>query len=887
MPETGRKAVSAWEHECGEPPDPGRAGTVGELVDGLRRLKAWAGDPSYVTIVRRINTAWAAAGRPDSELARKPTVADCFKAGRRRLNTDLVIAVVAALHPDPGYVTQWRQALQVTAGQAQAAAQVRVQDRVPPDLAGFIGRTVELERLRQAVHDSAANGAVVVSAIVGMAGVGKSQLAVHAAHQLAGEQLFERVLFVNLRGFHPDPGQPPADPGAVLDGFLRLLGMPGQQIPPGLGARVAAYRARLVGTRTLVILDNAADADQARPLLPDTPGCPAIVTSRRDLTALHPAAHLTVDVLTPAEAARFLAESTPEVPVGGDPHAASRIASRCGHLPLALGLVAAHIRTRTGWTLTDHAGRLDDHHEHGRLEAGVELALDLSYQDLPSDRRRLLRLAALHPGQDIDPYAAAALLDVDLPTAQAHLQHLCQDNLLQSATPGRCTFHDLVRGYATARAGDDDPPAERRAALTRLFDYYLHAAATAMDALYPNESLRRPRIPTPGTPTPDVTGPDAARAWLDAEHLTLVAIVAHTATHGWRLHTIRLSATLFRYFDGGHHTDGLAVFGHALHAARHTGDPAGQAQALTGLGLVETLMGRYQLASEHLRQALDLLLQTGDETGRACVLSCFGFIALAEGRYRSAIDYYEQTLSLYRQLGNPVGVGRTLDNLGIAEERLGRYQEAVDYHEQALALSRRTGDDTSEATALGNLGHAQTLLGRYQEASDHLQQSLHRFRRVGHRSGEAWTLDSLGSLHTRLRQLAQAAAHYQHALAIHRETGDRDGEAWALNGLGEAAHADGRPTDALTNHTDAHRIAVEVGDRNQQARAHTGLAHAYEALGDAARARHHHQHAVTLYTDLGTTQPDQIRTDLTTVEDPRNTTAAAMSLSSSQSPTAV
>ncbi len=479
-------------------PDPGQAGTIDELVERLRRLKVWAGDPSYEVIAGRVHAAWAAAGRPAAELPGKNTVAECFKAGRRRMNPDLVAAVVGALHPDVGYVAQWRQSLRVVAGKAQAAAQVRVQDRLPQDLAGFTGRTAELARIRGALHQGRVNGAAaVISAIAGMAGVGKTQLAVHVGHLLANEKRFDRVLFVNLRGFHPDAAQPPADPAAVLDGFLRILGVPGQQIPHDLDARAAAYRDQLAGTRTLVMLDNAADADQVRPLLPHATGCPVLVTSRCDLTDLHPATHLTVDVFTPAESRQYLTGAAPQTPVGDDPDAAARIAARCGHLPLALGLVAGHIRAKPGWTLTDHADRLDEHHHHGRLDTGIQAALDLSYQHLPTDQQRLLRLMALHPGQDIDAYAAAALADTDLDTAQAHLDNLYRDHLLQQTAPGRYTFHDLVRAYATSRASDDDPPPQRRAALTRLFDFYLAVAATAMDTLYPAEAHRRPHVPRP------------------------------------------------------------------------------------------------------------------------------------------------------------------------------------------------------------------------------------------------------------------------------------------------------------------------------------------------------------------------------------------------------
>jgi tetratricopeptide (TPR) repeat protein len=858
------QAVDAFE----ELPDPGLAASLDDLVERLRLLKVWAGDPSYEQITGRVNAAWRAAGRPASELVGKTTVVNCFRPGRRRVNPDLVVAVVAALHPDVGYVAQWRQTLQVIGGQATAAAQVRVQNELPPQLANFTGRAAELDRLSQALHQSAAGGrAVAISAIAGMAGVGKTQLAIHAGHLLAAEKLVDRVLFVNLRGFHPDPTQPPADPAAVLDGFLRLLGVPGQQIPHDLPARAVAYRARLAGTRTLIVLDNAADADQVRPLLPDIPGCPVLVTSRRDLADLNPATHLAVDVFTPDEALAFLSQAAAGVPVGADPHAAARIAGRCGHLPLALSLLTAHLRDTPGWTLTDHADRLDERHHQQRLDSGVQLALDVSYRHLPADRQRLLRLVSLHPGQDLDPYAAAALAGTDLPTAQAQLHHLRRDHLLQDAGPGRYILHDLVRAYATDRAGDEDPPPARRAALTRLFDFYLATAAAAMDTLHPAVSHLRPRIPPPATPMPDVAAPDTAHAWLDIERSILVAVAAHTAAHGWPTHTTRLSGTLFRYLDGGYHTNALAIHGQALRAAQDTNDLAGQSHALTSLGTAHLMLGRHGPAADHFHQALHLAERAGDVAGQVRALGNLGIVEAHLGRHQSAAGHFEQALALYRQAGDRSGEAHTLTNLGIVERRLGRYQPAADHYQQALALYRQAGHRSGEANTLNSLGIVETKLGRHGPATGHLHQALALYRQLGDRTGEAWTLDSLGILHTGLGQPTEATACFQQALAVFHETGERRGTACALNGLGEVAHTTGHPTDALTHHTAAHTIATDIDDRYQQARAHTGLARTHHTLGNPERARHHHQHALALYTDLGGPEADQIRAHLAAIDD--------------------
>ncbi|MET0491606.1 MAG: tetratricopeptide repeat protein [Actinoplanes sp.] len=800
-------------------PDPARAGSLAELVERLRRLKVWAGNPSYETIKERVNTAWTAAGRPAGELVCKSTVAYCFRSGRRRLDTDLVIAVVQALHPDTGYVTAWRQALRVVGGEIEAVSQVRVQGSLPQDLAGFTGRTDQLDRLR---HAAQSGQAVVISAIEGMAGVGKTQLAVHAGHLLHRQQPFDRVLFVNLRGFDPDPAQPPADPAAVLDGFLRLLGLPGQQIPYDLDARAAAYRDRLTGTRALVVLDNAATTEQVRPLLPDTPGCLALVTSRRRLADL-PATHLSVNVFTPDDALAFLARAVPETPTGPDPHALARIARRCGYLPLALSLVTGHIRSTPGWTLTDHADRLDERHHDRRLDTGIELALHLSYQNLPADQRRLLRLLALHPGQDLDAYAAAALAGTDLDAARARLYDLRDDHLLLQAAPGRYTFHDLTRAYAAIRATDEEPPPERRAALTRLFDYYLAATAAAMNTLHPAEALVRPQILPAGTPTPGLADTGRAREWLDTERPALVAVAVHAATRGLPAHATLLSRLLQRYLAAnGHNADALTVHHHGYQAAGQSGDPIGQAHALIDIGFAYARLSRHEPAAESMQQAVTLL-----------------------GHHDS-----------------PAGHGRPVHDPG-------------DRSARALAMFRQLDDRVGEAYALTGLGLIHLQAGRPTSAVEHLQQALILFAQVGDNVGETWTLDGLGLVHLRLGRHDQAAEHYERALAICRKAGDRYGEARVLNGLGEAAHTIGRTVEALNHHSAAHAVVAGTGDRAQHARALTGIGRAHRTLGNKVLAREHYQHALAIYTDLGMPEADQLRTDLATIGPaPRGTSSS-------------
>ena len=815
----------------GGAPDPGRAATIDDVVTSLRALKVWAGDPSYEVIRGRVDEAWQAAGRPAAEAARRTTIADCFKTGRRRLNADLVIAIVRALHPEPGYQAQWQQALRVVAGEAGASAQVRVLDELPAPLPGFTGRVAEIDRLRAASS--------AVAAISGMAGVGKTQLAVRVGHALAADKPFDRVLFVNLRGFHPDPSQPPADPDAVLDGFLRVLGLPGHRVPHDRPGRLAAYRELLAGRRVLVVLDNAADADQARPLLPETAGCLAIVTSRRLLTGLG-GTQLTLDVFTPPEAVALVTGA----PVGDDPLAAERIARRCGYLPLALGLVVGQIRARPGWTLTDHADRLDDR----RLETGVGLALDLSYQHLSPDRQRLLRRLALHPGQDLDAYAAAALAGSDLDATRADLRRLYEDQLIQSSGPDRYVLHDLVRDHAAARSLDEDSRAERHAARTRLFDLYLATAATAVETLFPAEA---PAAAPVGAPGPAVSEPGAARDWLDAERPALVAVAGHAAVNGWPEHATRLSTVLLRYLDGGHHGDALAVHDAARRAAQQAGDRPAEAGALINLGSAHRQLGRYAPAAEAYQQALVLFHAAGDHTGEARTLGNLALVEERLGRYRPAAEYSARAIELFRLTGNRAGEARALINLGIVEGRLGRHQPAADHLGEALTHYRTAEDRVGEATTLLNLGEVEQRRGATGPAAEHLDLALRLFRELGSPGGEAWTLAALGALEAHLGRPIPSADAYRQALGHFRDSGDLAGEACARNGLGEAARAGGQAVEALDHHHAAYDIATTIGVPDELARAHAGLGHAHRVLDDREQADHHLRHALALYSDLG------------------------------------
>ncbi|GAB1639725.1 tetratricopeptide repeat protein [Krasilnikovia sp. MM14-A1259] len=829
-------------------PDPGRASTLDELSACLRALKVWAGNRSYEAITARVN-----AGRLEAEVVGKTTVVDCFRPGRRRIDADLVVAVVDVLHPDPGYVHQWRQALRVVAGQAKAATQVRVQDILPQDLPEFAGRRPDIDAVRQIVQDRARESStVVISAFEGMAGVGKTKLAIHLGHVLAGERGFDRVMFVNLRGFHHDPAQPPADPAAVLDGFLRLLGVPGQQIPHRLHDRVSLYRRRLAGIRCLIVLDNAANEEQVRPLLPVTAGCVTLVTSRRSLSELDAVSRYPVDVFTEAEAVQYLATAAPDILAGDDPGAAVRIAHRCGYLPLALALVAGQLHAKPGWTLTDHADRLDERHQGRRLDSAVELAFDVSYRGLPAGERRLLRLLAQHPGQDFDAYAAAAATDTDVATAQSRLHRLCTEHLLQSTGPGRYTLHDLLRAFAATRAADEDRLTDRNAALTRLLDHYRATATAAANHLEPAAAPLPPQGPT----LVDLLELSDALRWLDAERANLLAVSRFAADQDWPAHAIDLSTILRRYLVGfGTHSETLSVHLQAAEAAERIGDDSGQAKATLNAAGVYLHQGRQAEALETSEQALQLFRKIDDQFMQAAALNSLGIAERHGGQYQDAISHFQESVDLQRRLGISTWQGTPLTNLGVVEYRMGRYHDALQHYREALCLVREQGDRLTELNLLALIGEVELALGRCDEADQRLARVLDTARELQYEYIEGSVLITVGCLHVARGDLRQADTAFRDALSICRNTGDRHNEAGAHNGLGELAQARGRFDEAVTEHTRALTVAVEV---DQQALAHAGLGRARQALGDHDEARRRYRKAQEIWARLNPAKADQV-----------------------------
>ena len=759
------------------------------------------------------------------------------------------------LHEDP--------ALTAPAGEtADGSRGLVVPAQLPAEVAAFTGRQAELSRLDALLRNEDGAGeaaAVVVSAVSGTAGVGKTALAVHWAHRIAGG-FPDGQLYANLRGYDPDLPISSAD---ALARFLGALGVPEPDIPTELDERAARYRTAVARRRVLIVLDNAFDAEQVRPLLPGSPTCLVLITSRDSLAGLvsrDGVRRIDLDLLSGADAVELLRRLI-GLRVDAEPEAAAALAELCARLPLALRIAAELAVAQADIPLSVLVTELSDRQRRLHLlgagddpKTAVSAVFSWSIAHLPAAVARVFRLAGRFPGADFDAHTLAALDGGDLPTARRHLDRLVRAHLVHRARPGRFGMHDLLRGYAIELSKVDNEDW-----LERLLDYHLAAAAAAMDGLHPAEAYRRPRISAPATPLPDLSDPVTARSWLDIERTCLVAIAGYALAHGRFAHPIGLSRILHRYLDGGHFIDALALHGYARQAAAHEHDRIAEAESLRSMGTAYLWLSRHEQAIDHLNAALDIFQETGDLGGQARSWNCLAIIEQMRGRPGPATEHITRALELFRRAGDLTGEADSLVNLGIFVQRQGDYPASADHLGEALALYEKVGSARGEASALNNLAMVHQRLGRHAEAAEAYERALTLNQRLGNRRGEAHAWDNLGVARTNAGRPDEATAHHLAALEVFREIGERDGEASALNGLGEAAQAVGRHGEAMARHAEALAVADQAGVLDQEARAYTGLGRVHQSQGDLDAARRHFTEALNRHTELGSPDADQVR----------------------------
>ncbi|GAA1940294.1 ATP-binding protein [Kitasatospora viridis] len=757
----------------GELPDPDKAVDLADYIGLLERLRVWAGDPSFRELAKRVGPFLA----PTQQVS-KSTIADMFQPGRRRLNQDLVVAVVRALGLDEDAVGRWRAACVRVHVQVKTGGPVGVFGQLPAELATFTGRRAELARLITAATgegngDDDGNGigakTVVISAIEGMAGVGKTQLAVHAAHELVRAGHFaDAQLHVNLRGFDPDLA--PADPSTVLEAFLRQLGVPAQQIPASLDERAVMYRDQLRSRNALVLLDNAANEEQVRDLIPAGAGCLVLITSRRSLAGLDGATPQLLDTFTDPEALDLLGRIAGRDRVAAEPEAAARIIDYCDRLPLALALTAARLRSRPAWSLAQLADRM----RTSRLETlraggrAIRPVFDLSYRDLTEPLRRVFRLIGQHPGPDFTPAMVAALAQIPVPAAEEALEQLLDEHLVRQSTPGRYELHDLLRAYALETAADTPESGEGPAALERLVQWFLRSAYRAA------KTMNAPVLPelTEGGDT-TALGFDsyaAALAWLDAEHANLIAVhgaaaAAQLYEPTWQLPVILAHFRNLRF----HRINSVDAHAVAAEAARARGDGTVLAWNLLGAGTALANMSRYEEQEDMFTEALGLYREAGDGRGAGWALLELGRLHNTRNRPAEAVTVLEQSIS--SNGGDPRHVMICQVNLGVAYYELGDVPAAYDYTQLALTGAREYGDRRAECILLSNVADLNLHLDRADRAHDVYAEQLRVAEQIGDLEQHGRGLAGLGNALKALGRLDEARASWQAAHAVLTEIG--------------------------------------------------------------------------------------------------------------------
>lgn len=737
--------------------------------------------------------------------------------------------------------------------QPGALAQRRVHTRsvaattpvLPHDIGSFTGRERDMAALMAAVDG--AGGVVGIYVIDGMAGVGKSAFAIHAAHLLT-PRFPNGQIFLQLHAH--TGGHRPVDATDALASLLLTSGVAAEQIPATLPERSALWRRHLAGKRVLLLLDDAASHEQVEPLLPGTPGSLALITSRRHLAALDGATSICLETLPSNEAAALLIRLAGRDDLDQADPAVEEINLLCGHLPLAIGMLARQLHHHATWSAAELARELAAARDRLELmhaeNLSVAAAFDLSYQDLTGEQRRLFRRLGLHPGTDVDPYAAAALDGSSVTTARRGLDDLFDHHLVIEPARNRYRMHDLIREYARALAQTDEHE-DRESVIVRLTDYYVSAAVAIgrhFNRGHQEASASPVEVPEPPTRK-------EAAQWMEAERANMHAVVDSAAMREWPAPGIEIATAMSGFLRiHGHWTQMRILHVTALETAQKAGYLRGQAEALTNLGIVQRLTGEYAAAAETLARALESCEAVGDQHGQAKALVALGIVQRLTVSYPTATATLTRAHDLHDRASDRLGQADALSELGCVQRLSGNHLAARASHERALRLYHDLGDRYGQADSLRYLGRVHQEAGNYESVASCYAAAVELYRGLADQLGQAHMFNYLGiAQHVSADYLA-AEATETGALELYRDLGHLLGQAEVLNNLGDM-YAVSDPGQARACHEQALEIARRIYAVLEEARALEGIGNIRITEAGTADESGYLRRALELYQQLG------------------------------------
>jgi tetratricopeptide (TPR) repeat protein len=723
--------------------------------------------------------------------------------------------------------------------------------QLPSDIADFTGRTTEIDIIRQQLLSGKS---LVISAVAGMPGVGKSALAIHVAQQLAESDFPDVQLYVDLRGADGDG----LEPRAVLAGFLRAFGFDDSNIPHDLQERASVYRSQLVGKRAIVLLDNAQDEAQVRPLLPGN-DCAVIITSRRVLGALAGTRIFNLMVLSEGDAYDLLAKLVGIERLHAEPEAAAEILQLCDGLPLAILIAGGTLKSKLHWRLADYSRKLADERqrlEHLQLsDLSVRASFELSYQQLsPADGMLFSRLGIL-VGKDFGEELAAVLHDSDSPVIDG-IERLIDAQLLEVTIDRRYHFHDLLRLFAREKLTESTSLEQQEEIKQQIVDWGHDRSKFNNAGLDPVK--RRQMLPQwieSGEVDANFDEQSlmiSALAWFEKERVQLFnAIYWANDAERWDI-VVSFSAQLFLFYQArSYWADGEKTCLMAITAARKSGDRYGEGKSINNLGMIYQSQSRWDEAIDCHQTSLSIFRELKHRYGEGQSFNNLGMVYNSQSRWDEAIDCLQHSLTIFQELGDRYGESASFNNLGVSYRAKSQWDKAIDCHQNSLAIKRELGDRHGESQSFNNLGNVYQGQNLWAEASDCYQHSLTILRELGDRRGEANSLNNLGSVYQEQGQWDEAIDCYLGSLSIFRELLDRHGESASLNNLGVAYRSQHRWQEAIDCYQQGFNICRELKDRHGEAQILGNLGNIYQLQNQLDEATYYYLESLKIFQDLG------------------------------------